>query len=162
MSGRIGLAGGLMLLSTAAAVVAGGPDRTGFASAADIKAQVQAMRREMKPGQGFLWRPLVQSGASTAAIEIWKKPGKPAVHPTEAEYVLVVEGAGTMISGGTMVDAKETRPGLLEGSRIDGGETRRLTPGDVFLVPAGAPHWFGVTGDRLVLLGTKIPSTGTQ
>jgi len=28
----------------------------------------------------------------------------------------------------------------------------------VILVPAGVPHWFGITGDRLVLLGTKWPS----
>ena len=32
-----------------------------------------------------------------------------------------------------------------------------LGPGDVILIPAGTPHWFGISGDRLVLLGTKLP-----
>jgi quercetin dioxygenase-like cupin family protein len=27
----------------------------------------------------------------------------------------------------------------------------------VVLIPAGVPHWFGITGGELVLLGTKIP-----
>jgi quercetin dioxygenase-like cupin family protein len=61
-----------------------------------------------------------------------------------------------MISGGTLADAKVTRPDLTEGSRIVGGTTRTLKTGDVFLVPAGVPHWFGITGERLVLLGTKL------
>jgi mannose-6-phosphate isomerase-like protein (cupin superfamily) len=110
----------------------------------------------MKPGQGFLWRPLVRGGDAVAALEYWTKPGKPAVHPDQAEYVVVVAGEGSMISGGRLVDPATTNPTLIEGSRIDGGVTRRLRPGDVFLVPAGTPHWFGIDGDRLVLLGTKI------
>ena len=132
---------------------------TAFASAADVRAAVQAMLRDMKPGQGFSWRALVRGGSAVAALEIWKKPGKPAVHPNEAEYVVVVEGAGTMISGGALIDAKQTNPTLVEGSRIDGGTSRALHKGDVFLIPAGTPHWFGISGDRLVLLGTKLPQT---
>jgi mannose-6-phosphate isomerase-like protein (cupin superfamily) len=130
---------------------------TAFASAADMQAAVEAMRRDMKPDQGFLWRPLVRGGSAVAALEYWRKPAKPAVHPAEAEYVIVVAGAGTMVSGGTLVDARETKPNLIEGSRIEGGSSRTLRTGDVFLIPAGTPHWFGITGDRLVLLGTKIP-----
>jgi mannose-6-phosphate isomerase-like protein (cupin superfamily) len=133
-----------------------GSDPTGFASAAEIKVQVEAMRQAMKPGQGFMWRPLVRGGDSVAALEYWTKPGKPAVHPDQAEYVLVVAGAGTMVSGGRLVDPATTNPTLIEGSRIEGGTTRALHVGDVFLVPAGTPHWFGIEGDRLVLLGTKI------
>ncbi|MEN2790396.1 hypothetical protein ABC974_12225 [Sphingomonas oligophenolica] len=49
---------------------------------------------------------------------------------------------------------------MIEGSRIEGGTTRSLHPGDVFPVPAGTPHWFGITGERLVLLGTKIAQAG--
>jgi mannose-6-phosphate isomerase-like protein (cupin superfamily) len=78
------------------------------------------------------------------------------VHPDQAEYVVVIAGEGSMVSGGRLVDPATTNPTLIEGSRIDGGVTRRLRPGDVFLVPAGTPHWFGIDGDRLVLLGTKI------
>ena len=130
-------------------------DPTSFATGPDVTAQVAAMAKAMKPGQGFAWQPLVRDGKTVAALEYWKAPGKPAVHPDEAEYALVIEGSGTLLSGGTMADAKETRPGLVEGSRIDGGTTRRLATGDVILVPAGVPHWFGIDG-KLVLLGMKL------
>ena len=131
-------------------------DPTSFAAAPDVQAQVAAMEKAMKPGQGFAWQPLVRHGETVAGLEIWKKPGKPAVHPTDAEYTIVIAGAGTLVSGGALADAAVTKPGLTEGSRIDGGTTRALAPGDVILIPAGTPHWFGITGDRLVLLGIKV------
>jgi mannose-6-phosphate isomerase-like protein (cupin superfamily) len=144
----------LLLSAEASAQTAADP--TGFAAAGEVQSQVEAMRLAMKPGQGFLWRPLVRGGDAVAALEYWTRPGKPAVHPDQAEYVVVVAGEGSMVSGGRLVDPAITNPTLIEGSRIEGGTTRPLHPGDVFLVPANTPHWFGITGDRLVLLGTKI------
>jgi mannose-6-phosphate isomerase-like protein (cupin superfamily) len=146
----------LALLAAPAVAQTAPTDPTSFAATGDIAAQVAAMAKAMKPGQGFAWQPLVHAGDQVAAIEIWKKPGRPAVHPEEAEYATVIAGAGTLVSGGTLADAAVTRPGLTEGSRIVGGTTRQLAPGDVMLIPAGVPHWFGITGERLVLLGTKI------
>ena len=146
-----------LLVLLAAPVAAQAPDPTGYATTAAIRAQVAAMAKAMKPGQGFAWQAVMQGDGHVAALEIWKSPGRPAVHPAEAEYVMVVDGAGTMVSGGTLVDAKVVKPDLTEGSRIAGGTTRTLRPGDVFLVPAGVPHWFGITGGRLVMLGTKLP-----
>ncbi|WP_277969606.1 cupin domain-containing protein [Sphingomonas echinoides] len=131
-------------------------DPTGFASPADVASQVAAMDRDMKPGQGFAWKPLLKDGDTIAALEIWKKPGRPAVHPDQAEYATVIAGNGTLISGGTLEQPSATKPDLTEGSRIVGGTTRALKTGDVVLIPAGVPHWFGITGERLVLLGTKI------
>jgi mannose-6-phosphate isomerase-like protein (cupin superfamily) len=132
-------------------------DPTAFASGAEVQAQIRDMLAAMKPDQGFMWRPLVRDGATVAAIEIWKKPGRPAVHPDQAEYAIVLEGAGTLVSGGTLVDPKVKNPTLTDGDKIEGGTTRTLGPGDVILVPAGVPHWFGITGERLVLLGVKLP-----
>jgi quercetin dioxygenase-like cupin family protein len=131
---------------------------SGFASGADVQAQLREMLAAMKPDQGFMWRPLVRDGANVAAIEIWKKPGRPAVHPSQGEYAIVLEGAGTLVSGGTMADPKARNANLIEGSQIEGGVTRTLGPGDVILIPAGVPHGFGITGERLVLLGIKLPS----
>ena len=152
-------AAALVLLAAATPAFAETPptDPTGLAKAADIQAQVATMAREMKPGQNFAWRPLLRDGATTAALEYWTAPGKPATHPTDAEYTTVIEGAGTLVSGGRMVDPVTTKSGMIEGSRIEGGTTRDLKPGDVILIPAGTPHWFGITGGKLVLLGMKLP-----
>lgn len=134
------------------------PEQPGFATREEVRAQIAEMLADMAPEQGFLWRPLVSDGSHNAAIEIWRKPGRPAVHPAEAEYAIVLEGAGTLVSGGTLIEPATRREGLVEGTRIEGGTSRPLGPGDVLLIPAGVPHWFGITGDRLVLLGTKLPA----
>ena len=80
--------------------------------------------------------PLVRGGDAVAALEYWTKPAKPAVHPDQAEYVIVVAGDGTMVSGGRLIDPVTTNPTLIEGSRIEAGTTRPLHTGDVFLIPA--------------------------
>jgi mannose-6-phosphate isomerase-like protein (cupin superfamily) len=151
---RIALA---TLALAATALPAQTPDPTAFATPADVQALVEQIAHEMKPGQIFAMKPLVRGGASVASVEVWKGPGKPALHPTDAEYAMVVAGAGTLVSGGSLVDARVTNPGLTEGSRIEGGTARPLKPGDIIMIPAGVPHWFGVEGGKLALLGIKLP-----
>lgn len=150
-----------MMLAALALLLAGpAADPTSFAGGAEIAAEVAAMGKAMKRDQGFAWQPLVRDGDWVAALEYWKKPGRPAVHPDQAEYAIVIAGEGTLRSGGTMVGGRQTQPGLIEGDHIDGATERPLRPGDVLLIPAGVPHWFGITGDRLVLLGTKLSTKG--
>ena len=40
------------------------------------------------------------------------------------------------------VGQRQTRPGQFVGTSVQGGETHKLTKGDVIVVPAGIPHWF--------------------
>jgi mannose-6-phosphate isomerase-like protein (cupin superfamily) len=128
-----------------------------LATSAEVRAAVAALGASMKPGQGFAYKPLVRGGTAVAAIEYWRKPGRPAIHPTDAEYAIVLQGAGTLLSGGTMTEPEVTNPGLTQGTKIEGGTTRPLKPGDVIMVAAGSPHWFGIDGGTLVLLGIKVP-----
>jgi quercetin dioxygenase-like cupin family protein len=39
-----------------------------------------------------------------------------------------------------MVDPKETTPGEIRGTRVDGGESHLLRKGDTFHVAANTPH----------------------
>ena len=133
-------------------------DTTSFAGSADIKAQVAAMFSAMTPDQTFKWQPLLKDGSRIAALEIWKAPGRPAIHLAEAEYFTVVQGQGTLVTGGHLRNPRLVKPGQMDGDAIEGGTTRPLHAGDVVLIPAGVPHWFGIPGEPLVLLGTKIPS----
>ncbi len=68
--------------------------------------------------------------------------GKVEVHDKETDVLYVVDGAATFVFGGQMVGGKVSSPGQWQGSDITGGQTFHIAKGDVFVIPAGIPHWF--------------------
>jgi len=70
------------------------------------------------------------------------KPGQVEVHDKETDVLYILEGEATFVFGGTMVGGKTTRPDQWLGTDITGGETHHVGKGDVFVIPAGIPHWF--------------------
>jgi mannose-6-phosphate isomerase-like protein (cupin superfamily) len=69
------------------------------------------------------------------------------VHDKIDEIYYVLDGGGTLVTGGALVDAKQTTssptigPGW-NGTKIEGGQTRRVTAGDVVFITAGTAHMF--------------------
>ena len=41
-----------------------------------------------------------------------------------------------------MVDGKNIAADEMRGASVKGGDTRRISKGDVIIVPKGTPHWF--------------------
>src|SRR4029453_2108243 len=70
------------------------------------------------------------------------KGGQVEVHDKETDVLYIVDGEATFVFGGKMVGGKMTQPGQWLGTDITGGQTRHLVKGDVYVVPAGIPHWF--------------------
>ncbi len=68
--------------------------------------------------------------------------GKAEVHAKDTDIIYVVDGAATLVTGGTVVDPKMIETDEVRGDSIRGGETRQITKGDVIVVPNGVPHWF--------------------
>jgi mannose-6-phosphate isomerase-like protein (cupin superfamily) len=62
-------------------------------------------------------------------------------HPDGTEVHHIIDGAATFVTGATIVRPAGTagRGGI---ATIEGGQSRRVTKGDVILVPAGTPHWY--------------------
>jgi glc operon protein GlcG len=71
-----------------------------------------------------------------------EKPGLVEVHTHETDVIYVLDGSTTFVTGGQMVDPKPIGPGEIRAASVTGGESHRLTKGDVFVVPEGTPHWF--------------------
>jgi glc operon protein GlcG len=69
-------------------------------------------------------------------------PGMAEVHTLDADIIHVLEGSATFVTGGTVENGKTTAPNEIRGTAIRDGETRRISKGDVLIVPAGTPHWF--------------------
>ena len=70
------------------------------------------------------------------------RPGEAEIHALDTDIFYVVEGSATFVTGGTAVDPRTTAPNEMRGTSIEGGETRRLSKGDVLIMPKGVPHWF--------------------
>jgi mannose-6-phosphate isomerase-like protein (cupin superfamily) len=68
--------------------------------------------------------------------------GMAEVHTLDADIIHVLEGSAMFVTGGTVENAKPTAPGEIRGTAIRNGEERRISKGDVLIVPAGTPHWF--------------------
>src|SRR5580658_4141830 len=77
---------------------------------------------------------IVRRGSAGTAMAHATGPAK----GSEVHYI--IDGAATVVTGGTLV-----RPTSANGPAttiIEGGESRRVTKGDVIVIPAGTPHWY--------------------
>jgi mannose-6-phosphate isomerase-like protein (cupin superfamily) len=68
--------------------------------------------------------------------------GEVEVHEKTNHVFIIVEGEATFVTGGTMVDARQTAPDQRRASSVQGGQTYHLSKGDVITIPAKTPHWF--------------------
>lgn len=71
-----------------------------------------------------------------------EKPGVAEIHELDTDIVYVLKGTATLVTGGTAVAPRMVAPYELRGPHIHNGETRKLSPGDVVIIPNGVPHWF--------------------
>jgi hypothetical protein len=81
------------------------------------------------------------------------------VTTTEVYYML--EGTATLVTGGTLVDQRRDPPTgtNVRGSRIEGGVSRRVVPGDVVIIPGRTPHWWtDMDGDIRYMIVRSDPS----
>ena len=60
-------------------------------------------------------------------------------HEGFAELHHIMEGSGTLVTGGTIVRPTGGRGGA---ATIQNGVSRHVSKGDVILVPSGMPHWY--------------------
>lgn len=90
------------------------------------------------------------------------KPGAIEFHATDTDLVLVLEGAATFVTGGTIVKRRELRANEASGEDIHGGDARRLEAGDAIIVPNGTPHWFRDVSPSIRYFAVKLrqPSAG--
>ena len=130
-----------------------------FAGSADIAAMIAKAKAERKPDQANFVQPIVRSAPYSANLE-YRVAGVNApasVHERDAEMFYVIEGAGTLVTGGTLRDEKRTNAENLTGSAIDSGTSRRLVKGDWVMVPAKTAHWFTQIDGTLVLMSIHLP-----
>ena len=127
-----------------------------FASAADVVAMMAKAKNDRKKDQANFIQQILQLPPYNANLEYRAAVGPAAVHEKEAEMFFVIDGSGTLVTGGKLVG--ETRNGAnLSGTAIEGGTPTKLGKGDFFMVPEGVPHWFSAIDGTIVLMSLHLP-----
>jgi mannose-6-phosphate isomerase-like protein (cupin superfamily) len=86
--------------------------------------------------------PLVETAAFKVHASRREASGMAEVHTLDTDIIYVLDGAATVVTGGTVVARTDVAPNEIRGASIEGGTTRQLAKGDLFIVPNGVPHWF--------------------
>jgi mannose-6-phosphate isomerase-like protein (cupin superfamily) len=135
-----------------------------FAGSGDVAAMIAKAGSERKPDQPNFVQPIVRLAPYNANLE-YRVAGVNApasIHEREAEMFYVVEGSGTLVTGGMLREEKRTNAENLSGSAIEGGTPRRLAKGDWVMVPEKTAHWFTQIDGTLVLMSIHLPhASGT-
>jgi mannose-6-phosphate isomerase-like protein (cupin superfamily) len=135
-----------------------------FTSAAEVQALLAKAKGERKEGQVMVAEHILTLAPYTSNLEYRPIDGAVAVHEKEAELVYVIDGGGSLITGGKMVGEKRTNDANLSGTSIDGGATQIIGKGDFAIIPEGTPHQFKPSNGALVLMTLHVtrPVGGAQ
>lgn len=128
-----------------------------YSSAADVQAMIAKAKNDRKDGQAIVQNNILRLAPYSAGLEYRASVGPAAQHDTESEMFYVIEGSGTLVTGGKITG--ETRTGVnLSGTAIEGGNARVIGKGDFIIVPEKTPHWFSKIDGVLVLMSLHLPA----
>jgi mannose-6-phosphate isomerase-like protein (cupin superfamily) len=106
------------------------------------------LRKLARAGQGEASETIKEFPAHAAMLSYRGRGGEAERHAEFADLFVVLEGQATLLTGGTMEDARMVGPGETRGTAATGGAAMELRPGDIAHVPAGVPHQMLVPCDK--------------
>ncbi len=87
-------------------------------------------------------------------------------HDQVTEVYTIMEGSGTLVTGGTMVNPKrreathrsvaELNGPSVDGTGLENGQSRHVGPGDVVVIPAGVGHFFSAIDGSIRYLVVRV------
>ncbi|HTR39145.1 MAG TPA: hypothetical protein VMH80_24885 [Bryobacteraceae bacterium] len=144
------------LAQTASAQGAAAAMKT-FTSSTEIKAMIAKAKKERKPGQPIVVQPILRLAPYGANLEYRASVGPAARHVKEAEMFYVIQGSATLVTGGKLVNEKQTNAENFTGTAIEGGNAQPVAQGDFVIVPEDTPHWFSPIHGTIILMSLHVP-----
>jgi len=134
-----------------------------------IQTQPEVLNLDALAEQGKALLEKARAGSGTAEITLANykghytmltartKSGGGELHKRFADFLFVIAGEGTELTGGTMVNAKDLPGGEVRGTSLAGATPHALHKGDVIHIPAGTPHQAIVApGQTLTIYVIKV------
>ena len=126
-----------------------------YMSAADIRnGLTTAVAADAAAGAAVTISPGIAVRRRSGAGE----PQHAIVHPFSTEIYYVIDGTGTLVTGGTLELplAPSTDPDVVRSKAIKDGVTRTVARGDVIVVPPGTAHWFRAIEGTITYLESRV------
>ena len=129
----------LLLLVALAPMFAADPAGFVLWKSSDLKSYEKKLTPKMSDKK-LATEQLVNFGNHSTMVAHREGDGEAELHEKMADLFVVQSGEGTLVVGGTVPGGKTTAPGEIRGPSIQGGEHKKLGPGDVVHIPANVPH----------------------
>jgi len=121
--------------------------------------QIRQSARAAQAGKPSISQPIIAALPYALNLEHRTAKAPASQHPVEAEIIMVLDGAGTITTGGALVNAVTAANGNISGSDIANGTPRQVVKGDMLMVPQNTAHMM-VPDGVLVLATLHLPRTG--
>jgi len=152
-----GMMAGLLTFGLAQAAEAP-PAMKSFTSSEEVAALIAKAKADRKGDQPLVSEPILSLAPYQASLEYRLAQAPAALHERDAELMVVIDGTGTIVTGGTLVDEKRTNAANLNGTSIKGGKSQNIAKGDFVIVPEKTPHQITPTGGApIVLMTMHVP-----
>jgi mannose-6-phosphate isomerase-like protein (cupin superfamily) len=109
-------------------------------SPSQLLARTQHLRQLAAQADGSASETLEKYPHHYTMLAFRSRSGGGELHENFADLFYILDGHATLLTGGTVVDAKTTAPAEIRGASVKGGNSQELRPGDVVHIPAGMAH----------------------
>jgi mannose-6-phosphate isomerase-like protein (cupin superfamily) len=133
----------------------GGAAPAAYMSAAEIgRGLAAAVATDAAAGAAVTISPGIAVRRRSGAGE----PQYAIVHPFSTEIYYIVEGTGSLVTGGVLELplAPSADADVVRSKAIRDGVSRKVAKGDVIVVPPGTPHWFSAIDGTITYLESRV------
>ena len=121
-----------------------------FKSSIDLQA---ALKKAIAASNDMAASPIALTDQYRVNIVHRPKANGAIAHPGNTELHYIIEGSGTVVTGGKIV----RKPGApASAATIEGGESHKVTKGDVVIVPAGSAHMYSEVNGEITYLEVRF------
>jgi len=161
------LCGGIMLFGCGRAVaqeaakpvITTTPEVLNFAELAE---RGKALLDKARAGSGSAGITLANYKGHYTMLTARTGSGGGELHARYSDFLIVLDGEGTEMTGGTMVEPKEGANGEIRGKTLEGATPHLLHKGDLIHIPAGTPHQaIEAPGQSIIIYVIKVEEPAT-
>jgi mannose-6-phosphate isomerase-like protein (cupin superfamily) len=123
----------------------------------ELAQRAKALLDKARQGSGSAGITLARYHGHYTMLTARTASGGGELHQHFSDFLIVVDGEGTELTGGTMVDPKTNPGGEIRGARLEGATPHILHKGDVIHIPAGTPHQaIEAPGQSIIIFVIKV------